>query len=165
MFKNEFRILIYKHKKSIMKNFIILLFITFMISSCTLFKPAFIDSTHDSIYIETYKDTTIYLNDSTYFKAYLKCDSLNNIMLSELSQASGSLIEQEVKYKNNYIYIRNHIDSTKLNFQLKNKTEKVDNIVIKNIVKYQIPKFCYYILVVCVLSIIINIIFIKNKLF
>lgn len=147
-----------------MKNFIILLFITFTFSSCSLTKP-FIDSNRDSIYIETYKDTTIYLNDSTYFQAYLKCDSLNNIMLSELSQGSGKIIEQEVIYKNNYIYIRNHIDSTKLNFQLKNKTEKVDNIVIKNIVKYKIPKFCYYILVVCVLSIIINIIFIKNKLF
>lgn len=147
-----------------MKNFIILLFITFMISSCSLTKP-FIDSNRDSIFIETYKDTTIYLNDSTYFQAYLKCDSLNNIMLSELSQGSGSLIEQEVIYKNNYIYIRNHIDSTKLNFQLKNKSEKVDNIVIKNIVKYKIPKFCYYFFIICVLSIIINIIFIKNKLF
>lgn len=147
-----------------MKKLFIFLIIIFTFSSCTLTKP-FIDSTHDSIYIETYKDTTIYLNDSTYFHAYLKCDSLNNIMLSELSQTSGSLIEQEVIYKNNYIYIRNRLDSTKLNFQIKNKTEKVDNIVIKNIVKYRIPKFCYYILVVCVLSIIINIIFIKNKLF
>lgn len=148
-----------------MKKLFIFLIIIFSISSCTLFKPAFIDSTHDSIYIETYKDTTIFLNDSTYFQAYLKCDSLNNIMLGELSQSSGSLIEQEVIYKNNYIYIRNRLDSTKLNFQLKNKIEKVDNIVIKNIVKYQIPKLCYYVLVVCVLSIIINIIFIKNRLF
>lgn len=148
-----------------MKKLFIFLIIIFSISSCTLFKPAFIDSTHDSIYIETYKDTTIFLNDSTYFQAFLKCDSLNNIMLSELAQSSGKIIEQEVIYKNNYIYIKSKIDSTKLNFQIKNKTEKVDNIVIKNIVKYRIPKFCYYILVVCVLSIIINIIFVKNKLF
>lgn len=146
-----------------MKKLFIFLIIIFTFSSCSL-KP-FIDSSRDSIYIETFKDTTIYLNDSTYFHAYLKCDSLNNIMLSELSQYSGSLIEQEVIYKNNYIYIRNHIGSTKLNFQIKNKTEKVDNIVIKNIVKYRIPKFFYYILIVCIISLIINIIFIKNKLF
>lgn len=48
-----------------MKKFIILLFITFMISSCSLTKP-FIDSTHESIYIETFRDTTIYLKIENY---------------------------------------------------------------------------------------------------
>lgn len=139
----------------------ILIILIILFTGCKINKP-YIDSKYDSIYIETYKDTTIYLNDSTFFQAFLKCDSLNNIMLSELSQASGNLISQEVIYKDNYIYIKNKIDSTKLNFQIKNKTEKVDNIIVKNIVKYRIPKLCYYIFILFLLSIILNIILIRK---
>lgn len=45
-----------------MKKLFIFLIIIFTFSSCSLTRP-FIDSNRDSIYIETYKDTTIYLND------------------------------------------------------------------------------------------------------
>jgi hypothetical protein len=93
-----------------MKNKILIILII-LFSSCATTKKIETITEIKTEYIELVKDTTIYIEDMAYFRAYLECDSVNNVVIKELENKAGKLIKQNVKYIDKIIYVEAKIDS------------------------------------------------------
>lgn len=93
-----------------MKN-ILLILIILLFGSCATTKKIETKIETKTEYIELVKDTTIYIEDMAYFRAYLECDSINNVVIKELENKAGKLIKQNVKYIDKIIYVEAKIDS------------------------------------------------------
>lgn len=96
--------------QDIMKNKILIILII-LFSSCATTKKIETITEIKTEYIELVKDTTIYIEDMAYFRAYLECDSVNNVVIKELENKAGKLIKQNVKYIDKIIYVEAKIDS------------------------------------------------------
>ena len=73
--------------QDIMKNKILIILII-LFSSCATTKKIETITEIKTEYIELVKDTTIYIEDMAYFRAYLECDSINNVVIKEIGRAS-----------------------------------------------------------------------------
>ena len=93
-----------------MKN-ILLILIILLFGSCATTKKIETITEIKTEYIELFKDSTIYITDEAYFKAFLECDSLNHVVIKELENKAGKLIKQDVKYIDKYITVEAKIDS------------------------------------------------------
>ena len=85
--------------------------IIILLCSCSTTKKIETKTEIKTEYIETVKDTTIYITDEAYFRAYLECDSMNRVVIKELENKAGKLIKQDVKYIDKYITVEAKIDS------------------------------------------------------
>ncbi len=88
-----------------------------------LFPPSI--QIHDSIhteYCETIRDTTIHIPaDSSWLRAWLKCDSAGNVYIDQYSSAYGQNTNVLLQLKNNILYVKFLQSSYDLRLQLKDK--------------------------------------------
>lgn len=110
-------------------------------------------------YIETVKDTTIYITDEAYFRAYLECDSMNRVVIKELENKSGKIIKQDVKYIDKYITVEAKIDSQAvyISWVETHNIEKEKEFVNVEIVKKVYPKWFIIAIILSILYLLFNI--------
>jgi hypothetical protein len=66
----------------------------------------------DSIYI---KDTLVKIEpDSTYFEAFLFCDSMGNVFMRDLSLLQGRIVDLNFALKNNNLKVKAKTDTIKV---------------------------------------------------
>ena len=110
-------------------------------------------------YIETVKDTTIYITDEAYFRAYLECDSMNRVVIKELENKAGKLIKQDVKYIDKYITVQAEIDSQAVYISWKetHDIKKEKEYVNVEVVKKVYPKWLIMAIALTILYLLFNI--------
>ena len=95
-----------------MKKLILILIISFGFYSCHPGKR--ISSAHrETIVSEQQIDTVLYtVPDSASITALLKCDSLGNAYLAEITQLrSGRSTRPEIRVRDNYVHLKCQVDS------------------------------------------------------
>ena len=110
-------------------------------------------------YIETVKDTTIYIFDEAYFRAYLECDSMNRVIIKEIENKAGKLIKQDVKYIDKYITVQSKIDSQAvyISWIESHDIQKEKEIVNVEIIKKVYPKWFIMATILSILYLLFNI--------
>lgn len=144
--------------QDIMKNKILIILII-LFSSCAVSKKIETKIETKTEYIELVKDTTIYIEDMAYFRAYLECDSVNNVVIKELENKAGKLIKQNVKYIDKIIYVEAKIDSQKIyiSWVETHNIEKEKEYINVEIIKKVYPTWFIIALIVACLYFIFNI--------
>ena len=83
-----------------MKNLIFIL-IVFSLFSCKTQKQITSDKTDSTVYIETVRfDTVTTPADSSWLKAYFKCDSLGNVYISEMLDLKSKEVATSLNFSN-----------------------------------------------------------------
>jgi hypothetical protein len=103
-----------------------LVFFIFFTSCCPKYRPELtIQTKIDTLTQIVTKDTFITLTDYSSLQLLLECDSLNNVVMKELSATSGKYIEvPRYIYKDKIITIDCEIDSAEIMFKY-NETHKI----------------------------------------
>lgn len=145
--------------QDIMKNKILIILII-LFSSCATTKKIETITEIKTEYIELVKDTTIYIEDMAYFRAYLECDSVNNVVIKELENKVGKLIKQDVKYIDKYITVEAKIDSQAvyISWIESHDIQKEKEYINVEIIKKIYPTWFIIALIVACLYFIFNII-------
>lgn len=102
--------------------FVILVLVLFGSISCTRKAvPASSDTIISTVVHERIKDTTIYLTDSSYFYAYLWCDSVGEVRVREIeAYYAGRVVEvPKVVVRNNYLKAECKVDSAAVYLAMK----------------------------------------------
>lgn len=148
-----------------MNKLIILLF-AFLFASCSMQKlcekcPKKTEVKDTTIYItkiNTRVDSIYLPSDFATFEAWLKCDSIGNVYLSQINELQRQKVKVNTIYKDNYIKVNCNTDSLLLLIASKDSTiDKIKNTTIKEIVyqkeKY-IPFWIYFIISILLLLLI-----------
>ncbi len=107
--------------------------IAYVLSGCytrekcnQLFPPTI--TVHDSIhteYSETIRDTTIQIPaDSSWLRAWLKCDSAGNVIIDHSAMGNGVQSDIQFQLKGNVLYVKFMKDAYEMRLQLKDKLIK-----------------------------------------
>ena len=141
-----------------MKN-ILLILIILLFGSCATTKKIETKTEIKTEYIELVKDTTIYIEDMAYFRAYLECDSINNVVIKELENKAGKLIKQDIKYIDKIIYVEAKIDSQAvyISWVETHNIEKEKEYINVEIIKKVYPTWFIIAIVLSILYLLFNI--------
>lgn len=121
---------------------------------------------HDTI--ERIRDSVVTIPpDSAWLRAYIRCDSLNNIVISELETSKNSKPRMNFKFTNGQLSVSCKIDSQQVFLRWKETHIKAEKIEIKTLIKevnfltgfqnFQI--WCGRIFMLCLLLVILFLIY------
>jgi hypothetical protein len=126
-----------------MKKLILLFVAIALLSSCVTQKrcnkrfpcSGKTDTVTRTDYIETLKDTMIYLTDSAFAQLYFECDKNGDVLLKKIMELqSGHYINPKVIFKDKILYVNCNIDSAGILLHYKNilikDFQKINNTVI-----------------------------------
>ena len=133
--------------------------IIILLCSCATTKKVETKTEIKTEYVETVKDTTIYITDEAYFRAYLECDSMNRVVIKELENKAGNLIKQDVKYVDKYITVESKIDSQAvyISWIESHNIQKEKEFVNVEIIKKVYPTWFIIAVVLSILYLLFNI--------
>jgi len=116
--------------------------------SCKSSKPMYttVIEKHDTSYIEKYHDTTVVVTkrDSSSVRAWLHCDSLGHVYMSQIQELQGKKIQTQFILKNNYIYVQSNTDSVSIAEHIKSVLTNSNNTVQKVTVPVEVYKLHQY---------------------
>lgn len=129
-----------------MKNLAFIFIILLVTTSCRQLKMLTPGTTtnNESILQETVRDTIIlFTADSSYFRAFLECDSANQIIMRELENIQGKKVRQDIVYRNKILTVQAKIDSQAVYIALKDRYQKSTDkeVVVQQVVKKIYPKW------------------------
>ena len=150
-----------------------IIFICFLLSSCVVTKKQkekfcntcaihVTEYVKDSIYI---RDTLVNIKpDSSTIEALLKCDSLGNITIAELSSTQGKLNNLQLQLTNNKIKTISKTDTIKVFVKGNTEIKYKEKIVEKEVLKVEYKEY-WWKWVLIVWSIFTTVVFIiSNKI-
>jgi hypothetical protein len=113
--------------------FIGLCLVLFTLAGCKSLQPAIkrvTTTTTDTVLVtETRRDTTLITEpDSAWVRAWFECDSLNQVVMTELQQLPGQKTRTVVKWKDNTIEVAALVDSQAVYFSYKEKHTRESSI-------------------------------------
>lgn len=129
-----------------MKQLALILIIVLVATSCKQLKLLTPGTTteNENIVQETIRDTIILFKaDSSYFRAYLECDSANRIIMSTLENVQGQKVRQDIIYRDKILTVQAKIDSQAVYIALKDRYQKSTDkeVVVHEVVKKIYPKW------------------------
>lgn len=129
-----------------MKQLALILIILLVTTSCKQLKLLTPGTTteNENIVQETIRDTIILFKaDSSYFRAYLECDSANRIIMSTLENVQGQKVRQDIIYRDKILTVQAKIDSQAVYIALKDRYQKSTDkeVVVQEVVKKIYPKW------------------------
>ena len=109
------------------------------LSGCTTLKkcnkkfPPVIKDSISTQYVETVRDTVVYLKDEASLQALLECDSLGNVRIRQIQNfIAGQYIKPSIVIKDNYITAKCTIDSGAVYIHWKNIHIKESKIQVRS---------------------------------
>ena len=129
-----------------MKKITFLIALVVVLSGCKQLKLLTPGTTTEieNIVQETIRDTIILFKaDSSYFRAYLECDSANRIIMSTLENVQGQKVRQDIIYRDKILTVQAKIDSQAVYIALKDRYQKSTDkeVVVQEVVKKIYPKW------------------------
>ena len=129
-----------------MKQLAFILIILLVTTSCKQLKLLTPGTTteNENIVQETIRDTIIlFKSDSSYFRAYLECDSANRIIMSTLENVQGQKVRQDIIYRDKILTVQAKIDSQAVYIALKDRYQKSTDkeVVVQEVIKKIYPKW------------------------
>jgi hypothetical protein len=104
---------------------LVLLILVLVFNGCkTTSEIAQSDTITKTVVIETIRDTTVYISDSSGFRALLECDSLGQVRVKQITDFyAGQFVKPTIVIKDNFVNVACKIDSGAVYVAMKNRYE------------------------------------------